>query len=83
MGRGELRRQPEGHAGKGALGRSFDPAHQARLQQRWHATVLLLAGAFETLVPQKNSRELAAELRKAGKPVKVLPVHHLQSTDRP
>jgi acetyl esterase/lipase len=34
--------------------------------------VLLLAGASETLVPPKNPRELAAALRKAGKPVKVI-----------
>ncbi|MDW6021549.1 alpha/beta hydrolase [Mesorhizobium sp. BAC0120] len=34
--------------------------------------VLLLAGASETLVPPKNPRELAAELHKAGKPVKVI-----------
>jgi acetyl esterase/lipase len=33
--------------------------------------VLLLAGSKETLVPPKNPRELAAVLKKAGKPVEV------------
>jgi acetyl esterase/lipase len=35
------------------------------------APVLLLAGIRETLVPPKNSRDLAAALKKAGKPVEL------------
>jgi dipeptidyl aminopeptidase/acylaminoacyl peptidase len=58
--------------GDGPGDRSLDARSPARIANRADAPVLLLHGRDDTVVPIDQSRDMAAALRRAGKPVEFI-----------